>query len=442
MKFTQSNQWRQKAKSLIPAGAHTYSKGDDQFPELSPGFIARGKDVIVWDIDNNEFVDWGMGLRSVILGHAHEPVLDAVRSQLILGSNFTRPSILEAQLAEQLVRLIPCAEMVKFAKNGSDVTTAAVKLARAYTNRDIVLRCVDQPFFSVNDWFIGNTVCDAGIPEAVKALTKNFRYNDADNLEKMLDEHAGKVACVILEAAAAQTPAPNFLQRVRQLTQKHNVVLIFDEIITGFRFHTQGAQFYYDVTPDLASFGKAMANGFSLAALVGRKELMELGGLEHNKPRVFLLSTTNGAETHSLAASLKTLEILEEENISQHLWTIGEALTQSFNTLCKTFGVENHIKMQGPACSPYQVFLNKDGQVDLSLRTLYLQETIKHGLLAPYLAISGAHQQKHINHFIEASRLAMPQMIQAIEQGHVKNLLQGKPVMPVFRKFNQPHNVE
>lgn len=436
LNFSESNRLRDRAKRLIPAGAHTYSKGDDQFPQLAPGFITRGKGYKVWDADGNEFIDWGMGLRSVILGHAYEPVLAAVREQLELGSNFTRPSPLEAEVAELMVDLIPSAEMVKFAKNGSDATTAAIKLARAYTGRDLVVRCQDQPFFSVNDWFIGDTACNAGVPEAVQALTKRFRYNDADHLEAVLTEHRGQVACVILEAAATEAPRPGFLERVRELTREHGVVLIFDEMISGFRWDPRGAQHYYGVTPDLSTFGKAVANGFALSALVGRRDIMELGGLEHDKPRVFLLSTTNGGETHALAAAKATIEILKDGTISRQIWATGQRLMDGFNALAKEFGLQDRVKMAGIPCSPYQLFLNQDGQVDLALRTLYLQETIRHGVLIPYIAVSASHDDLAVEQTLEASRRAMPVLRTAIEKGSTDGLLVGPATKPVFRKFN------
>lgn len=434
--FDKSRELAAKVEKVIPAGAHTYSKGKDQFPEVSPRFIARGKGCKVWDIDDNEFTDWGMGLRSVILGHANDDVIQAVQTQLQYGSNFILPSPIEYQLAEKLVDLIPCAEMVKFAKNGSDVTTAAVKLARAYTGRNVVVRCQDHPFFSVDDWFIGDTPCDSGIPQEVKNLTKNFRYNDLASLEQVLSLHEGDVACVIMEMATTQEPSRGFLEGVRQLTEKKGIVLIFDEIITGFRFHPKGAQFYYGVTPDLATFGKSIANGFSVSALVGRREIMELGGLEHDKPRVFLLSTTNGGETHALAAALKSIELMENGEVCQHIWSIGESLISRFNMLSKEFGLEKNVSMEGIACSPYQMFRNAEGQVDLSLRALFLQEMIQKGILAPYFAISSAHLEFHIAEYIEASKVALSSIKQAIEQGSTDGLLIGQSVKPVFRKFN------
>jgi glutamate-1-semialdehyde 2,1-aminomutase len=434
--FRKSDELRARAHRLIPAGCHTYSKGDDQFPQLSPGFLVSGKGSTVIDVDGNEFLDWGMGLRSVILGHAYEPVLATVRETIERGCNFTRPSLFEADLAEILVELIPCAEMVKFAKNGSDVTTAAVKLARAYTGRDVIVRCVDHPFFSVDDWFIGDTVVDAGVPGVTKTLTKHFRYNDLADLERVLEENRGKVACIILEAATTEHPQPGFLEGVRRLADSHSTVLIFDEIICGFRWHPRGAQTYYGVTPDLATFGKAISNGFALAALVGKSELMQLGGLHHDKPRVFLLSTTNGGETHALAAGITTVSILSKGEVTTHIWRIGQQLVDGFNRLARELHIDSHARMAGVPCSPYQLFLDGSGKVDLHLRTLYLQEMIRRGVLPPYFAISLAHSEADVERTLDASRAALLVVRQAVEHGTTDGLLIGPAVKPVFRKYN------
>lgn len=436
MQFDESNRLRERAKRLIPGGAHTYSKGDDQFPQLSPGFITHAKGSLAWDPDGNEFLDWGMGLRSVCLGHAYEPVLEVVRAQLEKGVNFTRPSLLEAELAELLVDIVPSAEMVKFAKNGSDVTTAAVRLARAYTGRDMIIRCLDHPFFSVDDWFIGDTAMNAGIPQSAKDLTRNFPFNDATALERLLDAHSGQVACIILEPAATAAPAPGFLERVRELATQHGAVLVFDEIISGFRWNVSGAQHYYGVTPDLSTLGKAMANGFSLSALVGKREIMELGGLEHTKPRVFLLSTTNGTETHCLAASLRTIQTLRDTPIIEENWQVGKQLREGFNELAARHGIGQRARMQGVDVSPWYAFYDSEGKVDMALRTLFLQETIRHGVLIPYVAISASHRQAEVTWTLDAIDKALKVVAQAINKGSVEGLLVGSVVKPVFRKFN------
>src|SRR5512133_1882344 len=331
MNFDKSKALKAKSHALIPGGAHTYAKGDDQYPELAPGFLEKGKGCHVWDLDGNEFIEYGIGLRSVTSGHAYEPVVEAAARQMQSGINFNRPSSIEVECAEKLLSFIDSAEMVKFAKNGSDVTTAAVKLARAYTGRDLVAICVDHPFYSVDDWFIGTTDMSAGIPQAVKDLTVKFHYNDIEEVKSIFEKYPNQIACLFMEVERLEIPKDNFLQKVKQICHDNGALLIFDEIITGFRWHLGGAQKCYGIVPDLSTFGKAMGNGFSIAALVGKKEIMELGGLYHNKERVFLLSTTFGAETHSLAAALATMKIYECEPVIEHLYRQGERLTQGIN---------------------------------------------------------------------------------------------------------------
>ena len=258
--YSKSRALQQKAHRLIPGGAHTYAKGDDQFPEEAPGFIVRGKGCHSWDVDGNEFIEYGMGLRAVTLGHGYQSVADAAYREMQLGINFSRPAKLEVDLAEALLEIVDGADMVKFAKNGSDVTTAAVKLARAYTGRDLVAICGDQPFFSIDDWFIGVTDLNAGIPKAISDLTLKFRYNDLDSARALFDQHPGVIACVVLEAEAATQPAAGFLQSLKDLCEEHGALLMFDEMITGFRWHLGGAQKFHGVVPHLSTFGKALPN--------------------------------------------------------------------------------------------------------------------------------------------------------------------------------------
>src|SRR5690606_20301591 len=301
LRSTPAESLRRRAHELIPGGAHTYAKGDDQFPENAPPFIVRGDGCHAWDLDGRAFVEYGMGLRAVTLGHAFAPVVDAARRELGHGLNFTRPSPIEVEAAELLQSLIPAAEMVKFCKDGSHAVDAAVRLARAFTGRDMVAICGDHPFFSTSDWFIGTTDMNAGIPEATRRLVAKFRYNDLASVEALFAQHPGQIACLVLEAARTEEPQPGYLERLKSLVHANGALLVFDEMITGFRWHLRGAQHVYGVTPDLGTFGKALANGFSVSALVGRREIMTLGGLGHDRERVFLMSTTHGAETHGLA---------------------------------------------------------------------------------------------------------------------------------------------
>ncbi|MGH6612477.1 MAG: aminotransferase class III-fold pyridoxal phosphate-dependent enzyme, partial [Burkholderiaceae bacterium] len=236
---------QQKAHRLIPGGCHTYAKGDDQYPAVAPKFLARGSGCRVWDTAGNEYIEYGMGLRAVTLGHAYQPVVEAATRQMLLGNNFTRPAAIEVECAEALLSLIKRADMVKFTKDGSAAVTAAVKLARAFTGRDFVAVCSDHPFFSYNDWFIGTTPIDAGIPAVNKSLTLAFRYNDLQSLRALFEKHPRQIACVLMEAARVEEPQGRFLHEVQALCRAHEALFILDETITGFRWHNGGAQHVY-----------------------------------------------------------------------------------------------------------------------------------------------------------------------------------------------------
>lgn len=435
MRFEKSKNLQKESHVLIPGGGHTYAKGDDQYPELAPGFIARGKGCHVWDVDGNEFIEYGMGLRSVTLGHAYGPVVEAAYRQMLLGTNFTRPSPIELECAEDLLGLIRGADMVKFAKHGSDVTTAAVKLARAFTGRDMVAICAEHPFFSTDDWFIGSTPMAAGIPAAIRDLTVRFHYNDIESLRGLFDLHAGRIACVLMEAETATGPKDNFLQKVRNLCEKNGALLIFDEMITGFRWHLGGAQGLHGIVPDLSCFGKAIANGFAVSALVGRKEVMELGGLFHDKERVFLLSTTHGAETHALAAAIKTMEIYREQGVIEYLWRQGEKLKERLNALSGELGLGDFFQVIGQPCNLVYATRDQDKTPSQHFRALFLQEIIKRGILAPSLVVSFSHADDDIEKTIEAIGEALWTYKRALSEG-IEKYLVGRPVKPVFRVYN------
>jgi len=433
--FQISGRMQKLAHSIIPGGAHTYAKGDDQYPLLAPGFLTRGEGCHVWDVDGNEFIEYGMGLRAVSLGHAYRPVVEAAYQQMLLGNNFTRPATIELDCAQELLSVVQGAEMVKFAKDGSDVTTAAIRLSRAYTGRDLIARCADQPFFSVDDWFIGNTPMSAGIPRAVQELTLQFRYNDAESLRVLFEQHPGRVACVILEAATAIEPEANFLKTVQTLCRKEGAIFILDEMITGFRWHLGGAQKLYGTTPDLSTFGKAMGNGFSVSALVGKRELMSLGGLDHDKERVFLLSTTHGAESHSLAAAIKTMQIYRDNGVVDYLYTQGEKLRVGINRSIESLGLIGYFEVLGRPSNLIYATRDQSRQPSQAFRALFLQETIRRGLLMPSLVVSFSHTDTDIDRTNDAVGEALRVYRKALDDG-VEKYLFGRPVKPVFRKFN------
>jgi glutamate-1-semialdehyde 2,1-aminomutase len=421
--------------ALIPGGSHTYAKGDDQYPELSPAFIAKGKGCHVWDLDGNEYIEYGMGLRAVTLGHAYEPVVQAAYRQMQEGINFTRPAPIEVECAQKLLSLIHGGEMVKFAKNGSDVTTAAVKLARAFTGRDRVAICAQHPFFSVNDWFIGSTPMAAGIPEVVKNLTLKFNYNDLKSIQALFDQYPGEIAGLIMEAEKEDPPASNFLHEAQRLCRENGALFILDELITGFRYHIGGAQREYGIVPDLCTFGKGLGNGFGIAALVGKREIMELGGLKTDKERVFLLSTTFGAEGHALAAALEIMKTYEREPVIEHLYRQGNKLIKGVAELVEELHLDGHFGTMGRPCNLVYFTRDQEKKPSQVFRTLFLQETIKRGLIMPSLVVSYSHSDQDIDGTIEKIGEALHIYRRALDQGAEKYLV-GQPSKPALRKYN------
>lgn len=421
---------------IIPGGAHTYSRGDDQFPENAPSILAKGKGCRVWDPEGRSFIDYGMGLRSVNIGYGNEEIAEKVYEEILKGNNLTRASLTELEAAELLRDLIPSVEMVKFAKHGSTVTSAAMKLARAYTGRKYVVVPVEQPFFSFDDWFIGSTVMNRGIPAEISQLTLRFHYNDIPSLQRLFDEYPGQIAAVMLEAVNSAAPAPGFLQQVQDLCKKNGSVFIIDEMITGFRWHLQGAQAYFNIEPDLSTFGKAMANGFALAALTGKKEIMNLGSiLNEGTERVFLTSTTHGAEMCALGAFIKTVEILKRENVVDHFWKYGKELSDGMNSLAKELGIQNQFYFEGFPCSPNYITKDMQGNISLPFRTLFSQEMISKGVLMPYIALSYSHTASELDQTLEAARHALTIYKKALEEG-IGQHLKSRVIKPVFRKYN------
>jgi glutamate-1-semialdehyde 2,1-aminomutase len=434
VRFDESRRWQGRAHRVIPGGAHTYAKGDDQYPEEAPLFIARGEGSHVWDVDGNEYVEYGAGLRSVTLGHGYPAVIEAAQRAMRDGTNFVRPSPLEVELAERFLALVPSAEMVKFAKNGSDVTTAAVKLARAFTGRDLVGICAEHPFFSTDDWFIGTTPMNAGIPGAITSLTLKFHFNDLESITRLFEEHPGEVACIVMEAATVVEPAPGFLHAVIDLCHRHGALFVLDEMITGFRWHAGGAQTHYGIQPDLSTFGKGIANGFALAALAGRREVMELGGLHSRAPRVFLLSTTHGAETHALAAALATIDAYQRLDVAGHLRRVGEKLREALDRVAAEFGLSESFRVLGHPANLVYAARDASGQPSQPFRTLFLQETIQRGLLMPSLVVNFSHGDEEVRRTVENVRGALQVYREALDRG-IDTRLRGRSVQPVFRKF-------
>ncbi len=425
----------QKAHSLIPAGAHTYSRTDEVFPENAPRVIERTSGVYCWDVDGNKFLDYGMACRSVTVGYGYERIADAAVAQIRNGNTATKASKVEVDAAEALVNLMPWVDMVKFAKNGSTVTTAAVKLARAYTGRKYIVRCKEHSFFSYDDWFIGDTVMDCGIPQEIKSLTLDFHYNDLDSVRQIFEDYKGQVACLIMVPTESEEPKNNFLQEVGKLCKEYGVVYILDEMITGFRWDLQGACQYYGVEPDLVTYGKGMANGFSVTALGGKREIMELGGLSPGKERVFLISTTHGAEMSGMGAFLETIKVYQELQVTSHLWSMGKKLCCGLMDIAKEYKLQDYFYITGAECSPNLVICGQDQSPSFPYRTVFLQEMLREGILMPYISLAYEHGEFEIEMTLDAARKAMKVYLDSLN-GNVDQFIMGNIIQPVFRKYN------
>ena len=440
--FARSTDMQRRLHEIVPGGAHTYARGSDQYPEDMAPVISRGEGARVQDVDGNWFVEYGAGLRSVTLGHAYGPVVEAVAEAARMGVNFSRPSTWELRAAETFLEQVPGAEMVKFAKNGSDVTTAAVKLARAATGRPVVAICRSQPFFSTDDWFIGTTEMNAGTLPEERELTVGFDYNDIASVERLLDRHTGRVACLVLEAATAMAaPEQGFLEGLRSLADRHGVVLVFDEMITGMRWAAGGAQSLYGVTPDLSAWGKALGNGFPISALAGRRELMELGGLRTDASRAFLLSTTHGSESTGLAAYLAVVEAYRARDVVAVMERQGQKLADAVNAVAAELGVADHFSVVGrPSCLVFRT-LDPSGEPSQPFRTLFLQEMLERGVLGQSFVISAAHSDDDISLTVDAVRGSLGVYLRALESGSTDGLLRGRPVAPAVRRFAAPRRL-
>ena len=425
LKLTESQAWLARAREVIPGCAQTFSKGYTQYVQgAAPIFLQRGKGCRVWDVDGNEYIDYVQGLLPNILGYANDEVNQSVTAQLSQGHSFSLPHPLEVELAERLTRLIPCSEMVRFGKNGSDATSGAIRAARAYTGRERVACC---GYHGWQDWYIGTTTRNAGVPAAVRALTHPFRYNDLNSLEKLLQEHRGEFAAVIMEPFNFEEPAPGFLQGVRDLAQQHGALLIFDEICSGFHFGLGGAQKLFAVTPDLACFGKAMGNGFPISCVAGRAEVMR------TFDEIFF-SFTFAGEVASIAAAMKVLDILETTDVLARIEASGRTLQDGVNTLAKEAGLGQRLTALGRPQWSLLKFREADGSDSPLLKNLFQQEAVKRGvLLLVTHNLSAAHNGPAIDRTLEVYAEVMKTVAGWLQEPKPERFLEGPMSQSVFR---------
>jgi glutamate-1-semialdehyde 2,1-aminomutase len=423
-KFTKSETHLNRAELTIPLGSQTFSKSRTQYPVgISPLFIKKAKGCHVWDLDGNKYIDLVSALASVTLGYGDSRVNTAVRKQLRRGVSFSLPGTLEAEVAEMICHLVPSAEMVRFGKNATDVTTAAVRLARAYTGKDRVVVC---GYHGWQDWFIGSTSRNKGVPKATSDLTEVFKYNDLESLRKILSEK-NDVACVVMEPMNSSFPNPGFLEGVRELTKNHGVVLVFDETITGFRFSEGGAQELFNVIPDISTFGKGIANGFPLSVISGKREIM----MEMEE---IFFSGTFGGELLSLAAAKSVLELHINREVISQLEQIGLDLQNRVNSAVSQTDTQELLSLSG---HPTWIFLNWreiDGYSADLLKTYFMQEMFQKGILILGTHnVNLAHTQRNLEKIEESYLSVLSSISNGIKQGDLQSKLKVAPLRPLFK---------
>ncbi len=419
---TKSDEIWKRAVEIIPRGTQTLSKGPDQFVQgVAPKYLECGKGSHVWDVDGNEFIDYPMALGPILLGYDYPRVTEAVMKQIKKGTTFTLMNPLEVELAELIIDTVPCAEMVRYGKNGADATMAAIRIARASTGRDHIAYC---GYHGCHDWYAVTTSLNKGIPEFNGTLIHSFEYNKPETLEKIFAEYPDKIAAVIMEQPG-QEPEDNFLRKVIDIAHKNSALFILDEICTGYRYSLGGAQELYNIVPDLACFGKGMANGFPISAIVGKKEFMnELNGI--------FFSMTYSGETTGLAAAIETINEIREKKVIDYIWQQGKILRDGLNKIKDEIGI--NMEIPGNPVRSGLVFKDHNGNESSDMKSLFLQETVKRGILfGGPVYISYSHSEADISRTLDASYEAMIILEKAIDEGDIDKYMEGEKIGSVYR---------
>jgi glutamate-1-semialdehyde 2,1-aminomutase len=414
-----------RALKVLSTGLWSVSHGAFHYPDgVFPLLAARGEGCRLVDTTGRSYVDWVMGWGPVILGYRHPAVERAIAAQLAEGPLLSLLHPLEIEVAEGLCDAVPCAERVAFGKNGSDVLAAAVRIARAATGREVVLV---HGYHGFHDWYLASQPACEGIPASLRELVHPFPYNDLPALSELFDRFPERVAAVVMEPTNVEPPRPGFLEGVRELTRSRGALLVFDEIITGFRLARGGAQQHFGVVPDLACVGKGLANGMPLSALVGRDDLVQV------IHRVGYGLTYRG-ETLSLAAARSCLEIFEQEPVSERLAATGESLRELYHEARLRVGVES--ALIGPPARMTFAFGGAGPLSPIGLQTLFVQECLKRGVLTNgNLLPCYAHDDEAVEHSARAFAESLEVVAGAAKVGSFEGLLQIPP-LPIF--FEDP----
>lgn len=424
-RYTKSHSLLERALKTIPLGSQTFSKSKTALPYgVSPYFAERAVGARFWDVDGNEFIDFVNGLCCVTLGYRDPDVDEAVRRQMENGVIFSLPHRLEMEVAELLVEHIPCAEMVRFAKNGTDATSGAIRVARAYTGRARVAVC---GYHGWQDWYIGSTARDLGVPEVVKSLTHHFSYNNLDSLRTLLGQYPREFAAIILEPMNVTQPQAGFLEGVRSLASEHGTLLVFDETITGFRYHIGGAQAYFGVSPDLATFGKGIANGYPLSALVGRTKYMKM-------VEDIFFSGTFGGETLSLAAARAVLHKLATEPVIEALRARGQQVVDGVTAILAKYGLAQKIGISGHPSWSFLQFRDSAPYTVWQIKTLFIQEVFRRGIYTLGTHnMSYAHSEADVAHLLCCYEEVFALIADSLVQQNLERRLECEPLVPLFK---------
>jgi glutamate-1-semialdehyde 2,1-aminomutase len=420
--YKKSEKLLDRALKSIPLASQTFSKSLTQYPRgVSPFFIEKGKGARVWDEDGNEYVDFVNSLAAVTLGYCDKDVDEAVQEQMKSGVTFSLPHKLEMEVAEKLIEIIPCAEKVRFAKNGTDATSAAIRIARAYTGKEHIAVC---GYHGWQDWYIGSTTRDLGVPQSVKYLTHKFEYNNIKSLEKIFQEQ--KLACVIMEPMNIEYPKDDFLKGVKELAHKNNALFILDETITGFRYSLGGAQELFGVTPDLATFGKGMTNGYPLSAVVGSNKVMQ-------KVEDIFFSGTFGGETLSLAAASKIIDKYKKEQVIEHFSEVGSYLLEKLNQLINDKNLGDIFWTSGHPSWSFLHIKEQEKYSAFEIKTFFLQEMFKRGILTlGSHNISFSHTKEIVDQLLDVYTEVLPMAKENIKNQTLLENIQGDILQPLF----------
>jgi glutamate-1-semialdehyde 2,1-aminomutase len=426
----------EKAKEMIPGGTQLLSKRPDQFlPGQWPSYYQKAKGIEVWDLEGNKFIDMSlMGIGACILGYADDDVNEAVKKVVELGTMSTLNCAEEVELAEMLLDIHPWADMVRYARTGGEAMAVAIRIARAFSGKEKVAFC---GYHGWHDWYLAaNLSADsnldghllpglkpAGVPRGLKGTAYPFNYNRINELEDIIEKN--DIGIIVMEPIRNHEPEDDFLSRVRKLADDIGAVFIFDEITSGWRLNVGGAHLIYKVQPDIAVYGKAISNGFPMAAIIGKYNVM-------NAAQDTFISSTYWTDRIGPTSSLATIHKMQDNNVPVHLSKIGNLINKGWDKLAK----EQNLKINIEGILPLTHF-DFDYEHSLTLHTLFTQEMLKRGYLASKAVyVSYCHSDEYVDRYMENVDEVFGILRKAVDQNNAFDLLQGPAVNIGFKRLN------